>query len=58
MIAEKDPAAVTLGRKGGEARARNLTAEERRKIAKKAAKASAKVRSEKARKKKRAKVGS
>jgi hypothetical protein len=34
----KDPAAVALGRKGGEARARNLTKKQRVTIAKKAAK--------------------
>jgi hypothetical protein len=33
----KDPAAVALGRKGGKARAENLTAKERSEIAKKAA---------------------
>jgi len=33
----KDPAAKALGAKGGAARARNLTAEQRSKIAKKAA---------------------
>jgi hypothetical protein len=34
----KDPAAVALGRKGGTARAKNMTPEKRRGIAKKAAK--------------------
>ena len=34
----KDPAAVALGRKGGKARAKSLTSEERKTIAKKAAK--------------------
>ncbi len=34
---EKDPAAVALGKKGGEARAKSLTADERKEIAKKAA---------------------
>ncbi len=34
----KDKAAVELGRKGGRARAKNLTTEERREIARKAAK--------------------
>jgi len=34
----KDPAAVALGRKGGEARAKNMTPERRAKIAKEAAK--------------------
>jgi hypothetical protein len=33
----KDPAAAALGRKGGSARAKKLSAEERKKIAKKAA---------------------
>ena len=33
----KDPAAKALGKKGGKARAKNLTAEERSDIAKKAA---------------------
>ncbi len=35
----KDKAAVELGRKGGKARAANMTPEQRRKIAKKAARA-------------------
>lgn len=35
----KDPAAVALGRKGGEARAKKMTAKRRAEIAKKAAKA-------------------
>lgn len=34
---DKNQAAVELGRKGGKARAKNLTAEERKEIAKKAA---------------------
>jgi hypothetical protein len=34
----KDPAAVALGRRGGKARAQKLSQQERRKIAKKAAK--------------------
>jgi hypothetical protein len=34
----KDPAAVALGRKGGQARAANMTAKRRKEIAKKAAK--------------------
>jgi hypothetical protein len=38
-LQEKDPHAVALGRKGGRARASRLTANERRKIARKAAKA-------------------
>lgn len=33
----KDPAAVALGRKGGQARAKNLSAKKRREIAKNAA---------------------
>lgn len=36
--AEKDPAAVALGRKGGASRAKSLTPEKRKAIAKKAAK--------------------
>ncbi|MCH7471720.1 hypothetical protein IIA79_02050 [bacterium] len=36
---EKDPAAVSLGRKGGKARAEKLSKAERRKIAREAAKA-------------------
>jgi hypothetical protein len=35
----KDPAAVSLGRKGGKARAAGMTAKKRKEIAKKAAKA-------------------
>ena len=35
----KDPAAVSLGRKGGQARAAGMTAKKRKEIAKKAAKA-------------------
>ncbi len=35
--ATKDPAAVALGKKGGKARAKSLTPEERKAIAKKAA---------------------
>ena len=35
---EKDPAAVAMGKKGGAARAKSLTAEERKAIAEKAAK--------------------
>lgn len=35
--AGKDPAAVTMGRKGGAARARSLTPEQRAEIARKAA---------------------
>jgi len=47
---EKNPAAVSLGRAGGLARARVLSAKKRQEIAKKAAKASARVRSRKAKK--------
>lgn len=36
---EKDPAAVALGKKGGEARSKNLSAEDRKTIAEKAAQA-------------------
>jgi hypothetical protein len=36
---KKDPAAVRLGQKGGQARARKLTEEQRKEIARKAAKA-------------------
>lgn len=36
---EKDPAAVALGKKGGNARAKSLTPEERKAIAEKAAQA-------------------
>jgi len=42
-----------LGRKGAQARAKKLSAEQRREIAKKAAKASAKVRSAKAKAKRK-----
>lgn len=35
----KDPAAVALGRRGGEARAKNLSSRKRKEIAKKAARA-------------------
>ena len=38
-MSKKNPAAVTLGRKGGIARAKKLSIEERSAIAKKAAKA-------------------
>jgi hypothetical protein len=37
LMAKKNPAAVALGRRGGKARAKSLTAEQRRKIARKAA---------------------
>jgi hypothetical protein len=42
-----------IGRKGGKARAKQLTPEQRKEIAKKAAKASARVRSRKAKERKR-----
>ena len=38
-VSDKDPAAVTMGRKGGKARASKLTKEQRSEIAKAAAKA-------------------
>jgi hypothetical protein len=44
MAKKKDPAAVALGRKGGKARLKKMTAEERSEIARKAGKASAAVR--------------
>jgi hypothetical protein len=46
------PTAVEMGRKGGRARAKALTAERRRAIATKASKAAAKKRSARAKKKK------
>jgi hypothetical protein len=51
---EKNAAAVALGRAGGIARAQSLSPVERRKIAQKAAKASARVRSRKAAQRKKA----
>ena len=48
---EKDPAAVSLGRKGGLARKKRLSAEERSAIASKAGKAGAEARWKKAKKK-------
>jgi len=39
MKKQKDPAAVSMGRRGGRARARNLTAEQRKRIASRAARA-------------------
>ena len=39
MVPKKNPAAVELGRRGGKATARNLSAEERKQIATKAARA-------------------
>ena len=48
MSDEKNPAAVALGRAGGKARANNLTAAERKRIATKASKAAAKARTKKA----------
>jgi len=53
---DEDPVSKYLseiGRKGAHARAKRLTAEQRKEIAKKAAKASAKVRSAKAKKRRR-----
>jgi len=35
-MARKDPAAVALGRRGGQARARNMTAQQRKEAARKA----------------------
>jgi hypothetical protein len=47
-MAKKDPAAVSLGRKGGKARLTKMTAEERRNVARGAAQARwAKVKKEK-----------
>jgi len=51
---EKNPAAVSLGRSGGLARARNLSAKKRQEIARKAAKASARIRSKNAAERKKA----
>jgi hypothetical protein len=48
---KKHPAAVELGRRGGQARARALSAEKRQAIATKASKAAAKKRSAKAKQK-------
>jgi hypothetical protein len=50
---EKNPAAVALGRAGGLARAKAMTADERRKSATKASKAAAKARQQKARRAKK-----
>jgi len=47
----KDPHAAALGRKGGKARMENLTAEERRQLARDAGRRSGEVRREKAKKK-------
>jgi hypothetical protein len=44
LKSEKNPAAVALGRAGGLARAKTLTAERRKKIALKASKAAARAR--------------
>jgi hypothetical protein len=52
MEEKKNPAAVALGRAGGLARAKNLTDKRRHLIAKKAAKASARVRTKRAKQKK------
>jgi len=51
---EKNPAAVALGRAGGLARANALSDKRRQQIAKKAARASARVRTKNARAKKKA----
>jgi hypothetical protein len=53
MDNDKDPAAVALGRRGGLARAKTLTAKERRASALKASKAAAKARTKKAKERKR-----
>ena len=49
----KNPAAVALGRRGGLARAKSLTAKERKASALKASKAAAKARTKKAKERKR-----
>jgi hypothetical protein len=51
-VEEKDPAAVSLGRKGGLARAQSLTAQQRKRIAAKASKAAAVARTKRAKQKK------
>jgi hypothetical protein len=48
MSSQKNQAAVSLGRAGGIARAKNLSKEERREIAIKASKAAAQARKKKA----------
>jgi hypothetical protein len=53
MDNNKNPAAVALGRQGGLARAKSLTAKERRASALKASKAAAKARTKKAKERKR-----
>lgn len=50
----KNLAAVELGRRGGQARAKALTSKERKAIAAKASKAAAKARTHKAKEKKKA----
>jgi len=50
---EKNPAAVELGRRGGQARAKALSADERKAIAEKASKAAARARKRKAKERKR-----
>jgi hypothetical protein len=52
----KSPAAVELGRRGGQARAKALTAKERKAIAMKASRAAAKKRTAEAKAKKKTKV--
>jgi len=50
----KNPAAVELGRRGGQARAKALSAHQRKAIAEKASKAAARARKRKARERKKA----
>jgi len=52
MSDTKNPAAVALGRLGGKVRASVLTAKERKAIAKKASKAAAKARTQRAKERK------
>ena len=54
LMEEKNPAAVSLGRAGGLARAKNLTPQERRRIAVKASKAAARARKKMAKQKQNA----
>ena len=49
----KNPAAVELGRRGGQARAKALTSKERKAIAAKASKAAAEARKRKAKERKK-----
>jgi len=53
LTAEQRKIAAELGRIGGQTRAKNLTAKRRREIASKASKAAAKVRTQKAKAKKK-----